>query len=361
MLRHIIALGTLAAIAAPAAAQVDTSRGGRGLPSTTGRAGRTYSVTSREGWLGIGLSCSRCSLTASDDGAARQWTFSEPPLVFSVDRNGPADRAALRTGDTLVAIDAVALTTPPGGRAFANIRPGQSVRLTYRRDGAEHVVRLVAQARPITDARALASAARALRLAEDAQARQLEMSRDQLLRARNQIEQMREELEVRLNDLVRRRVGSATDSLQIEALRRALEAQQSALARVLEDRAALEGLSDSAGALEPAEPAMPSIPALAPTPPAAALLAMPAMPALAPLAPMSYAEHRGFGPLRYTGRLGDVIIEARGAGGVTATEVSDSEVVVTSGDLSVRLALRPRATTAKPAAQPPAPARPPQD
>jgi len=72
------------------------------------------------------------------------------------------------------------------------------------------------------------------------------------------------------------------------------------------------------------------MPATAPTPaiaPMAPMAAMPAMPAIAPVAPMSYREHRGFGPLRYTGRLGDVVIEARGSGGVTATEVSDSEVV----------------------------------
>ncbi len=358
MLRHIIALGALAAVTAPAAAQVDSSRSNRGAVSATVPR-LTYSITSREGWLGIGVSCSQCTLTTSDSGGARRWMFSEPPRLFSVDRNGPADRAGLRTGDTLVAIDRKPFTSQEGGAAFANIRPGQSVRLTYRRDGAEHVVRLVAEARPITDARALASAARALRLALAAQTRQLEVSHDQLERARDQIERVRQQMAEQLAEVVQRRVGSAADSGQLEAVQRALEAQAAALAAVLQDRAALEGLGDSAGALAPPEPAMPAMPAVAPTPPAGALPAEPPVPALAPLPPTSYAEHRSFGPLRYTGRLGPVVIEARGSGWATATEVSDSEVVVTSGDLSVRLALRPSATP-KPAAPAPAP-RPPQD
>jgi len=57
---------------------------------------------------------------------------------------------------------------------------------------------------------------------------------------------------------------------------------------------------------------------------------MPAMPPLRPLRRCRTGSTR-LRPLRYTGRLGDVVIEARGSGGVTATEVSDSEVVVTSG------------------------------
>jgi len=96
----------------------------------------------------------------------------------------------------------------------------------------------------------------------------------------------------------------------------------------------------------------------APFPPTAV---MPSLAPPAPPPPTVWAWHRESGPLRYSGRLGDVIIEARGRGLVTATEVSDSEVVVTSGDVSVRLALRPRGpvkTAPPPRARP---ARPPED
>ncbi len=153
---------------------------------------------------------------------------------------------------------------------------------------------------------------------------------------------------------------------QIQRLQRVLEDQQRVLARTLDERATLESREWPEPApvaampptpAAPAEPAQPDEPAPAAMPATPAMPAMPA-PALAPMPPMSYRDHRRFGPLRYTGRLGDVVIEARGPGEVTATEVSDSEVVVTSGDLSVRLALRPRATP-RPAAAPVA--RPPRD
>jgi len=87
---------------------------------------------------------------------------------------------------------------------------------------------------------------------------------------------------------------------------------------------------------------------------------------MAPMAPLTYREHRAFGPLRYSGQLGDVVIEARSPFAATATEVSDSEVVVTSRDLSVRIAIRPRATPtpraapAPKAAPTPRPARTPK-
>ena len=354
MLRHVIALGALVAVTAPAAAQVDSSRVGRGVGRGSSGNNTVYAVRSREGWLGIGVSCNRCSLTAADDGEGRQWSFSEPPTVFSLDRRSPADKAALRIGDTLVAIDGVPLTSPEGGRAFASIRPGQAVRLTYRRDGAEHQVRVVAEAHPVSYQ--VEGAVLALRRAQEDQERSLALSREQLERTRTLLEEARERMAQQLDQAQSQRDSASVE--QLNRLQRVLEEQQRVLARTLAERSALDARDWSepppvavpatpAPAAVPAQPAMPAVPATAPEPP------MPAMP------PMSYREHRGFGPLRYTGRLGDVIIEARGPGGVTSTEVSDSEVVITSGDLSVRLALRPRATP-RPARAPEA-ARPPEN
>jgi len=353
MLRHIIALGALAAITAPATAQVDTSRDGRRY---------SFTSSSREGWLGIGISCSRCTLSSSDDGEERQWTFSEPPLVFSVDRNGPADKAALRTGDTLVAIDGLAFTSAQGGSAFANIRPGQNLRLTYRRGGTERTVRLIAMRHP-ADTREMEFAMQALRRAQESYDRQLLLSRGEMERSGRELDRVRAQLE----QMAREQANSGLDSARQDQLRRALERQASALDRILEERRALEARAESEDALVPAMPPMAAVP------PTAAVPAMPAMPPMAavpPVAavpampPMSYREHREFGPVRYTGRIGDVVIEARGPGGLTATEVSEGEVLLSSGDLSVRLTLRPRAPArpvAPKAARPPAPARPPRD
>jgi hypothetical protein len=93
------------------------------------------------------------------------------------------------------------------------------------------------------------------------------------------------------------------------------------------------------------------------------------------VAPLSYREQRVFGPLRYSGQIGDVVIEVRSPY-APATVESDSEVVVTSRDLSVRIAVRPKQPTPAAAPKPtpsprpartpkpapaPQPARPPED
>ncbi len=337
MLRQTIALTLLAALAAPAAAQVSPAK-----PDTL-----RYSISTRsEGWLGMGISCSRCSLTTSDEGGGRRWTFSARPAVFSVDDNGPADRAGIRTGDTLVSIDGLDLTTLQGGAAFGSVKPGQEVTLRFRRDAQEQEVRLVAGSRPFADRRDLEMATRALRRAQEAQEREVAQSRERLERSRAEWLRVQAEVQAELQALSHRQ--SRADSEQLARVQRLLAEQQRLLARAM----TLRALRDSAGH------AVPLLPGEAPAAPAPPVEGVPA-PAPAPLPPMSYREHRGFGPLRHSGRLGDVIIEARGPGGVTATEVSDSEVVVTSGDLSVRLAIRPR-SPAKPAPRP-RPARPPEN
>jgi len=355
--RSIVVLGTLATFASPAAAQQDS---GQARPpryriqDTTRGSTRSYSITTRsEGWLGIGLSCSHCSLSLTGTGDTRRWSFSELPRVFSVDDDGPGDRAGLRIGDVLVAMDGVSLTTADGGARFGSIRPGQTVRLTYRREGRERTVEMVAGARPVTEPRQLAEMARAMRRAQEEQEHALETSRGQLERSQQTLEEMRAEMESRLAEAQSRR--DSTSLTQLAQMRRALEDQQRVLARMLAERSTLEG--QGWWVAPPAPPDRPEAPEPAE---AAEQPEMPA-PASPPAPPTAYREHRGFGPLRYTGRLGDVVIEARGPGGVTATEVSDSEVVITSGDLSVRLALLPRAA---PRAAEPAPAptpRPPQN
>jgi hypothetical protein len=348
MLRYIIALGVLASVTAPAVAQVDTSRDERRY---------AFDAGTREGWLGIGISCSRCTLAESDDGQTRQWTFSEPPLVFSVDRNGPADRAALRTGDTLVAIDGAPFTSAQGGTAFANIRPGQSLRLTYRRDGTERTVRLIAMKHP-ADSRNMALAARAMRRAQAAQERQFELSRGELERSRVQLERVRSQME----QMAREQDSSGLDSARLELMARELQAQASVLDRLLAERRSLEDETPEPAmpampptAAMPAQPAMPAMPAMPAQP---AMPAMPAMPRPLPTGPlMPWDWRRLMGPLRFAGRIGDVLVEVRGPGEVTTSNVTDSVTTITSGDMSVLLELRPRATP-KPAAQPP---RPPRD
>lgn len=103
------------------------------------------------GYLGFGFRCSDCGIrsdvtvTARGD-SARELTmeFSEPPVIRRVVENGPAHAAGLRSGDTLLRIDGLDITAPEGGAAFASIAPGDTVRLTVRREDGSRTATLVA-------------------------------------------------------------------------------------------------------------------------------------------------------------------------------------------------------------------------
>ena len=361
MKRLAMVIGLVALGAGPAVAQQDTGR----VSSSA-----AFSAGGEEGWLGMGISCSRCSLQSTSistsyrsgrpvvvsSGGAARWTFSESPMVFSVEPDGPADRAGLMTGDTLISIDGQPLTSREGGERFARIDPGQAVTLRYRRDGHESEARMTAGARPRSAEFAMQDSLRAVAHAQarqqEALERAFERAREKQHRAMEQsqaaLERQREYLEQAMEQLQRAQ-GQLSDSMQRAAVVRTQQMLDSAVARWR--------LAES---LYAQVPAVPAVAPVAPMPPMAAVPPMPAMPALAPMAPLTYREHRAFGPLRFTGQLGDVVIEARSPYAATATAVSDSEVVVTSRDLSVRIAIRPRQPTPTPRAAPAPKAAPPR-
>jgi membrane-associated protease RseP (regulator of RpoE activity) len=97
-----------------------------------------------EGWLGMGLECSDCSVERQEGGASAVWYFSAPPRIYQLDPDGPARRAGLTDGDVLVSIDGVPLTDPDGGRRFGAIRPGQTVAFTVLREGERLEFRVTA-------------------------------------------------------------------------------------------------------------------------------------------------------------------------------------------------------------------------
>jgi membrane-associated protease RseP (regulator of RpoE activity) len=103
-----------------------------------------------QGWFGFGISCSDCTIEILPDGA-RAWEFSEPPEIMLVEPGSPADRAGLRSGDVLVEIDGVPLVNEEAGRRFGAVKPGETVRLTYRRGGTVETVSVTAESRPLAD------------------------------------------------------------------------------------------------------------------------------------------------------------------------------------------------------------------
>jgi len=57
---------------------------------------------------------------------------------------GPADRAGLRVGDKITAVDGMRIKSKEGGKAFSSLRPGQATRFTViGRDGCERTMTVV--------------------------------------------------------------------------------------------------------------------------------------------------------------------------------------------------------------------------
>ncbi len=83
--------------------------------------------------LGFGFQCSHCTYSDNRDGRAF-WSFPEPPNIF-VTPGSPAWHGGLRSGDEIVAIGGVPITTEEGGRRFASIQPGDRITWTVERLG----------------------------------------------------------------------------------------------------------------------------------------------------------------------------------------------------------------------------------
>jgi S1-C subfamily serine protease len=63
-------------------------------------------------------------------------------VVYQVQRGGGADRAGLRAGDVITALNGTAIAEPNTFRnLIANTPPGSEVTLTVRREGKEYQVR----------------------------------------------------------------------------------------------------------------------------------------------------------------------------------------------------------------------------
>ncbi len=83
--------------------------------------------------LGVTLSCSSCTIRSSS--GHRSWTFSEFPVVASVEAGSFADRIGLRRGDTLTAIDGQSVLTPAGSDKMTAPAPGTTLTVTWQRAG----------------------------------------------------------------------------------------------------------------------------------------------------------------------------------------------------------------------------------
>ena len=91
----------------------------------------------RRGQLGIAV------LKIPSEEASRLGVTKGPGVVvYQVQRGSGADRAGMRQGDVITALDGTAINDPNTFRnMIAGIAPGTEVDLTVRRDGGERQVR----------------------------------------------------------------------------------------------------------------------------------------------------------------------------------------------------------------------------
>ncbi|MCP4545134.1 MAG: PDZ domain-containing protein [bacterium] len=93
-------------------------------------------------WLGMGLSIKGTVWSLETD-KRMNYDFDDPPGIYGVDLNGPADRAGLRRGDILTHIEGKRLNTHAGSELFTMIVVGEPVTFRYERDGVSGEATLV--------------------------------------------------------------------------------------------------------------------------------------------------------------------------------------------------------------------------
>ena len=244
------------------------------------------------GSFGFGLMCSgNCEIRVEQDGGLY---FSEYPEVYNVERGSGADKAGIRRGDVITAVNGQSITTRAGGRIFGLAKAGESVRFTIRRGGSSRTVALKA-APPAASTVDLAKSSESL---ERAQIALRELQRDQ----QTQMQKIQEEL----------RASRAAEADQVRELQREFYRKEQDHRRKLNElsnelaraesrmRAAIQDSARSACAVN------------------------------------SVAPRSGARTLRYTGVVGNSEIEVRGTSPVTVTESSD-EVVITTGSTQVKV------------------------
>ncbi|MBL8159859.1 site-2 protease family protein [Candidatus Saccharibacteria bacterium] len=72
--------------------------------------------------------------------AADTRVVSQPVVALAVEKGSPADKAGIRDGDTILAINGQAIASDQQLRDTTKANTGQTVKLTYARDGAEKTV-----------------------------------------------------------------------------------------------------------------------------------------------------------------------------------------------------------------------------
>lgn len=91
-----------------------------------------------------GISCDNCTLIRPADPRQSRWEFGSEPVVTAVE-TAISTTSAIRSGDVIVAVDGHLITTQEGGRLFRRPEGEGSVPLRVRREGRELTVQVTPQ------------------------------------------------------------------------------------------------------------------------------------------------------------------------------------------------------------------------
>ena len=87
----------------------------------------------------VGLRVVRAEVAVADQGFDAVQKFNQPPIVVDVQPGSSAERAGLKPGDAILRVNEQAVGRE-FERAIAKVGPGEMLRLSVRREGAEHVL-----------------------------------------------------------------------------------------------------------------------------------------------------------------------------------------------------------------------------
>ncbi|HUP89890.1 MAG TPA: PDZ domain-containing protein, partial [Longimicrobiales bacterium] len=112
------------------------------LAQQTISSGSGCSKAEAVGYLGI--SGIDCDCTVSTPGSGHEWNFRTEPKITSLEMDSRAG-SLLRPGDIITAVNGKLITTRDGARELAELKPGENITLTIRRDGTTRYVALTAE------------------------------------------------------------------------------------------------------------------------------------------------------------------------------------------------------------------------
>ena len=302
-----------------------TAASGSGAAAT--RAGTLMRTPSNAGWLGLGFDCANCGQRATPSG--RVWYFTEPPTIYNVDTGSPAYNAGIRRGDVLLKIDGKDVKAAAAGARLGLVKPGETLRLTYRRGSSVRETSLKVAPSPVVlgGQVALRSADNLLKSTQELRA---SVSESRVRSLIQEIERSRTAQEKNIKDLeVSLRKSGSVNSQETKSalnkLRYAQEAQASKEKEIL--RELLRAEQEGARQLDLVEEQVKH----------ATLAVQPSVFVLDSI-PTTASAARGQ-RLRYSGSVGSADVEVRGPGSISVQGDGEDLVIVTS-DAVIRIKAR---------------------